>query len=372
MAPSFFLCYFETTRRCNFSCPYCMTTRDDPPGMPELDTEEAKHLVLDEVKKYAPKAAVAFSGGEFLLREDALELLEYNARLGHWSFINTNGSLLERDTIRAIKKAARGKIVFAFSVDTLDASAGKTTRQGSLPSVEEKTELCREAEVPYFFIVTVTRENMKELDALLDHLTAQGIPVLRSPLVPRGRGADYRHLMFDRRDMQTTIHPALRSHFLSYISFVPFTAAPRIFEKNWLASRIAIKQLGCQAAKGYVAVSPEGDVAPCVHLLDSDAVCGNVRETPLSEIIRDHPVFTGLRSRTLLTGTCGTCRYKQTCGGCRALAYHVNGDVFAEDPTCFIHALSPAERAECEKIQNENLARFASFIATRKPWKEIF
>jgi len=153
---------------------------------------------------------------------------------------------------------------------------------------------------------------------------------------------------------------------------VPFVAAPKVFGKNWVQSKIAIKQLGCQAGKGYVGISAEGDVAPCVHLLDSEAVCGNVRETPLSEILAEHPVLQGLRSRKPLTGKCGTCRYKQTCGGCRALAFHTNGDVFAEDPTCFIDKLSRDELAELEKIQNRHLADFTDFIVAQSPWKDIF
>ena len=372
MTDRFFLCYFETTRRCTQDCPYCMTATDDSREDLELTTGEAQQLVLDEVRKLSSKAAVAFSGGEFLLREDAIDLLEYNAGLGQWSFINTCGSLLDRGLIRDIKQATKGKVILVFSVDTLKTNNPRTTREGSLPFIEGKTQLCKDAEVPYFFIVTITKNNLEELDDVFEYTTKGNIPVLRSPMVPRGKGANYRHLMFDKTDMQKTIHPVLRSHFLSYISFVPFVAAPKMFGKHWLKSRIAIKQLGCQAGKGYAGVSAEGDVAPCVHLLDSEAVCGNIRETPLSEIVREHSVFKGLRSRKPLRGKCGTCRYKQTCGGCRAVAFHTNGDVFAEDPTCFISLLSQEELSEYEEIQNRNLAKFAQFVTTQSPWKDLF
>jgi radical SAM protein with 4Fe4S-binding SPASM domain len=349
-----------------------MTGTDSPHEDLELTAEEAQKLVLDEVRKISSKVAVAFSGGEFLMREDALELLEYNTCLGQWSFINTCGSLLTGEMISDIKQATKGRIILVFSIDSLKTDGSGVTREGSVAFLEEKTQLCRDADIPYFFIVTISKNNLDELEDVFEYVTRDNIPVLRSPFVPRGRGAEYRHLMFDREDMQKTIHPVLRSHFLSYISFVPFIAAPKMFGKHWLKSRIAIKQLGCQAGRGYAGISAEGDVAPCVHLLDSQAVCGNIRKTPLSEIVRDHAVFKGLRSRKPLMGKCGTCRYKQTCGGCRALAFHTNGDVFAEDPTCFIDALSKEERAEYEEIQNRNLAEFANFITTQSPWRDIF
>lgn len=368
----FFLCYFETTRRCNLSCPYCMTGGPIDGGASELTEDEAKHLVLDELKRYSSKAAVAFSGGEFLLREDALDLLAYNAQLGQWSFINTSGILLTRQFIAEIKSATRGNIVFVFSIDTLQPGKGAVTRQGKLDTIEEKTRLCKELGVPYFFIVTISKSNLGELKEVMEFATRDGVPVLRSPLVPRGKGADFKHLMFDKQDMRDVIHPVLRDTYLSYISFVPFFAAPTFFQKNWIEAKIAIKQLGCQAGRGYAGISAEGDVAPCVHLLDSGAVCGNVRETPLSTILRENSMLLALRERTALKGKCGRCKYKDTCGGCRALAYYDSGDVLGEDPTCFFEPDDSGTQSELEKRQNENVGRFGKFISSHAPWKNIF
>ena len=68
VSDNFFLCYFETTRRCNLRCSYCMTRRDSVAYETEMSTEEAKALVLDEVSAISSNAAIAFSGGEHLLR----------------------------------------------------------------------------------------------------------------------------------------------------------------------------------------------------------------------------------------------------------------------------------------------------------------
>ncbi len=77
----FFMCYFETTRECNQDCPGCMT-RIDGPVAPPLSTDEAKTLVIDEIVKICPTGSIAFSGGEFLLRPDALDLLSHAAAHG--------------------------------------------------------------------------------------------------------------------------------------------------------------------------------------------------------------------------------------------------------------------------------------------------
>lgn len=336
----------------------------------ELTTDEAKHLVIDEVNKYSSRAAIAFSGGEFLMREDAHDLLAYNASVGQWSFINTNGTLLDKTRIKDIKKATDERVTFVFSLDSITPPESTIVREGTDPDALKA--LCKEMDVPHFFVVTITKHNLPQLRDTFEHITADGTPVLRSPMVPRGRGANFRDLMFDREDMESVIHPVLRETWLSYISFTPFFAASRVFQKNWLKTKIAIRQLGCQAGRGYIGISPEGNVAPCVHLLDTEAECGNVKDTPLSDVLESHPILQELRSRNNLQGKCGQCTYKNTCGGCRALAYHQNGHYLAEDPVCFFEPGNGKNRSEHEKLQNDRVGTFADFIRSTHPWNEIF
>lgn len=347
-----------------------MTSSGLNPSQDELGTDEVKRLVIDEMRKYSSQAAIAFSGGEFLLREDAYELLAYNAAAGLWSFVNTNGTLLNKTRIQKIKEVTKDQVVFVFSFDSLYPVKAANSREGANP--DDLKKLCKEMEVAYFFVMTITKENLSEISRIVENVTADGTPILRSPMVPRGRGAGYRKLMFDKTDMETVIHPVLRNTPLSYISYTPFFAASRFFQKNWLKTKIAIKQLGCQAGCGYIGISAEGDVAPCVHLLDTEIVCGNVKEFPLSKMLAEHPVFQELRSRENLQGKCGRCIYKKTCGGCRALAYYKNGHYLAEDPTCFFEPRSPKERSQFENIQNNNVGHFADFIRTTYPWNDIF
>ena len=38
----------------------------------------------------------------------------------------------------------------------------------------------------------------------------------------------------------------------------------------------------------------------------------------------------------MLKGRCGRCTYKTVCGGCRIRAEVVHGDIWAEDPACYL------------------------------------
>ncbi|MNP53157.1 Coenzyme PQQ synthesis protein E [compost metagenome] len=70
-----------------------------------------------------------------------------------------------------------------------------------------------------------------------------------------------------------------------------------------------------------------------------DVTFGNVKQEPFRDIwFGSHPVLAGLRDRKpLLNGRCGSCRYLDICNGnfrSRSLAVH--GDLWADDPACFL------------------------------------
>jgi len=347
-------------------------TRVDGPVAPPLSTDEAKTLVIDEDVKICPTGSIAFSGGEFLLRPDALDLLAHAAAHGLHSFINTNGLLLEPGLIGEIKKATRGRITFGFSLDSVDLDVQSRCRSGGKEDLLRRAALCDEAGVGYFVIVTVSRANMATLAETSEFLRKRGIPMIRSPFVPRGAAATRRDLMFTREDMEKTIHPVLRANPLAYVSYTPFFAPPGATRIGLSKLGVSLGQLGCQAARGFVGVSPEGDVAPCVHLLDSAAVCGNVKRTPLSELFSTNPVLCALRESRGLKGRCGRCRYRTACGGCRALAFYSSGDCFAEDPTCFFEPSGEKDISEHEDETGCNARSFFEFVASNPPWRDIF
>jgi len=365
-------CSVDLSNPCNLNCPYCMSRTSSKPKAPELSTSEIKRLIIDEVKKYCSHPAMAFSGGEFLLREDALELLDYTASRGMWSFINTNAVNLDKKAVRKIKEATGNKVIFVFSLNSLESKINEWSRNDSLNTVVKAARLCAGEKINFFFISTVSKSNLHTFKETVNFLKSKGIPVLRSPFVLRGSGRQYSELLFSSQDMENIIHPVLRDYHLSYVSYVPFFAGPENLEAKQKRMNVSIGQFGCQAAKGFVGINPEGEVAPCVQLLDSEVRCGNVRETPLLTILTTNDLLIKLRKRETLKGKCGICRYKHTCGGCRAFTYYKTGDYLESDPSCFFNPEDENTISEHEKLQSENADKFLDFISKREPWKSLF
>jgi len=349
-----------------------MARRETTTEAEEFTTEEAKSLVLDEIAQISSNAAVAFSGGEHLLRPDAYELLEHAAGRNLWSFVNTNGRLLlEGDAIRRALEATAGKVIFALPLNSADADVNRATRDDDPRTVLQAAERCEKEGAPYFFILTISKANLGTLAETVRFIKDKGVPMLRSPFVPRGAGAAFPDLLFDAEDMERIIHPALTSYASSYISFTPFFGSPGIMKAGGRYLRLRTDGVGCQAGRSFAAVNPEGDVAPCVHLLDSACVRGNVRRERLSEIVRTDSLFNALRERTALKGKCGRCRYRDTCGGCRAVAYYHTGDPLGEDPTCFFEPADTRSRSDLETRQTAQLGKFLLYVKSHKPWSSF-
>ncbi|MCA9876775.1 MAG: hypothetical protein KC442_03305, partial [Thermomicrobiales bacterium] len=102
------------------------------------------------------------------------------------------------------------------------------------------------------------------------------------------------------------------------------------------------------AGNGFCFISHTGEVCPSGFL---PVVTGNVRETSVVALYRDHPVFRELREPHRLTGKCGACAYRRLCGGSRSRAYVHAGDYLASDPACSYlppgYAGSETERRSC-------------------------
>lgn len=370
--PSFFLCYFETTRVCDQGCPNCMTRLPAAASRAELTTAEAKHRVLDELAAFCPNTAVSFSGGEVLQRPDHLELIEHNARNGLYTFVNTSGSGLDTEKLRALKRAAAGRLTMGFSLDSVDPSVQERCRAGGPEHLERLTRICDGGRVPYFVLVTVSRRNMHTLRSTLAWLHEREIAVIRSPFVPRGAAAGSRGLCFDAADMEQLISPALRESPLAYVSYTPFFAAPDATHLTLMGQSLALGNLGCQAGRTFIGINAEGDVAPCVHLLDSRVRCGNVRDQPLARMLEESEVLRALRSPRPANGKCARCRYGDSCRGCRALAYYHYGDYLAQDPTCFFEPETQETRSSHEELQTRNSRVFLRHMVRHHPWSDIF
>ena len=183
----------------------------------------------------------------------------------------------------------------------------------------------------------VHRLNRQELTPALESALSAGVDGLTlSQLVLAGRGSA--EIDLTSREWQEILEwwDSVRSEHPS------ITMTTHLAQLTMVAPDLACSPLfqGCQAARGHGAISPTGDVYPCVVLLYR---IGNLRRNSFNDLWNNSSAAAILRDRTQLLGLCGKCTFRDKCGGCRATAYAVTGNLMAADPYCWIN-----DQASCE------------------------
>ena len=362
---SFHTIFFEATRLCNLACSLCMASSNDAEVVREsvrreLTTDEIERHVLATAGEVGVKA-ITWSGGEFLLRPDAIELVRRATAYGLGSTVATNSLRADRDQLLELKEASGGGLIIAVGINSI-VDENAWTRDADCALAVQMLDLCEELGIRRHAVVNVGKHNLDSLEATFQFLEDRNIPFNRSPYTARGSGIDHwEQLRFSREDMEETIHPALRKRPNGYFSYTPFFLSPELHDRvSSCSANVTAPQnpsIGCWCGS-WLAVNAEGDVAPCGILLDV-LRCGNVRDMTFKEIVDSSPVFQQVLDRNLLGGRCGRCRYQFTCGGCRAMALFEHGDLMAEDPTCFFEPADATTVCEHEAETNRVFGRYA-------------
>ncbi len=365
MSYSFPALYFESTRLCNLQCPVCMTGSNDAGQVKEarkreLDLDEIRELVLMPAKRLGVKA-IGWSGGEFLLRKDAKDLLRLATELGYLSKICSNGEALTRELLQEIKEITNGQLTIAVGLNSID-ERNQWSRDAKPDRTLEVIKLCDELKVNSHVIVTISKDNAETFEDTVNYLVKRRISYNRSPYVARGSGCGlFQKLAFDRKDLKERFHPALRRRVNGYVSYTPFFLSPELHAQvSGGEANGTVPQnppIGCWVGT-WLAINAEGEVSVCPVLLDS-LRAGNVREKPLDRLVAESELFAKILDRGQLKGKCSDCRYQYTCGGCRAMAYYHTGDYMNEDPTCFF---DPVDRNTVSEYEEETNRMFKKYL----------
>ena len=360
------LVVWNMTRRCNLSCVHCYISADERKRT-ELSTDEARTFIDDLAQMGCP--VLLFSGGEPTLRADLCELGAYAISKGVRAVISSNGTMIDEKMAKEI--AGVGFSYVGVSLDgapeTHDKFRGK---KGAFEDALRGIRSCLAAGVKAGVRLTVNRANVQDLPQVLDIVEREGIPrFCMYHLVYAGRGEsmvaqDLSHddargviarlidkvLDWEKRGVGTEILTTdNHADGVMIEEFVGQSRPERLADVQALQKRHG----GCSAGKKMANVDYAGNVHPCQFW--SGETLGNVRERPFSEIWTDvsNPLLAKLRSMPEpLTGQrCSRCRHRAVCGGCRIRAGVVGGDLWGDDPACY---LTDEEIGICERSRRRN------------------
>jgi 12,18-didecarboxysiroheme deacetylase len=339
-------------RQCNLRCAHCYSQSRNQNYTGELTTKEAETMIdgLGEFKV----PVLLFSGGEPLMRPDLYPLIRRARAAGMRAVLSTNGTLITpkvADELRAIG--------LSYAGISLDGLAGVNDRfrgmRGAFDLALQGIRNCIRAGVKVGLRFTIHKRNVGEIPGIFNLLEEESIPrVCFYHLVYAGRGSALRDEDLDARETRSALDLIIDNTADLHRRGIPteVLTVDNHADGVYLYLRMAAERSpragavlellkmngGNSSGVGIGCVSWDGAVHADQFWRHHSF--GNVKERSFGEIWSDtsSELMAGLKDRKkLLTGKCGRCAWLDICNGnFRVRAEAVHGDVWAEDPACFL------------------------------------
>lgn len=252
------------TERCNLHCSYCYEQHPDV----GFNEEAVKSRLLDLFRQgwidtKAPELSLAFFGGEPLLEFEAMQRfiawLEAEIPKRFRYFITTNGTLITPEIAQYLKDKGFGML---FSIDG-DREA-MVARGDSYDAVVAGWQCLQAVGMQPEANMTVTPEQLPRLMTNVEHVISLGFTAFNlNPLEPAAYDFDTVYTQFYslfRRCLDEWLPQGTRTSALAQ----PFKMLSKPITE-------ALREHGCGAGKGLIAISPTGEVYPCHHLVQTPA-----------------------------------------------------------------------------------------------------
>lgn len=295
----------ELTHHCNFRCQHCYIPDFQAPDL--LTTQRVMEL-LDELADMGTLYLV-FTGGEFLLRKDWIDIARRARQLGFSLAVLTNGALID-ETIADQLAEVHAYVEISFYANDRQVFEAITQKQGSFDATLRGIELVRHRGLQLELNIPIMTLNRESYQGALEFANEIGAV-----------GSSFAKILSKKDGDPEPIKMRL-----------PNEALPGVFAENpnlgcAVEPRDPAHDSGplCAAGVRYANITSSGDVLACNIM---PVVAGNVLKTSFREIWENAPLFNQLReiSRADLDG-CSECDKYAYCGRCPAQALTEDGDL---------------------------------------------
>ncbi|MBI5519477.1 MAG: 12,18-didecarboxysiroheme deacetylase [Desulfovibrio sp.] len=343
---------WNSTKRCNLKCVHCYAKAVDPEGTDIINTEQAKVLIDDLAGYGAP--VMLFSGGEPLVRQDLVELSSYATSKGMRAVISTNGTLITKEKARELKQV--GLSYVGISIDGGEEVHDKFRAvPGSFKKALQGVENCMAEGLKVGLRFTINKRNQGEVPKVFEIVRQLDVPrICFYHLVYSGRGSELIKEDLDHAETRAVVNLIMDETRALFEAGRPKEVLTvdnhadgplvyfRLLKEDPKRAEEVMELLqmneGNSTGRGIGCISWDGKVH--ADQFWRQHVFGNVLERPFSQIWDDPNIelLAKLKDKKPhVKGRCATCRFLNICGGnfrARAEAYY--GDVWAQDPACYL------------------------------------
>ncbi len=339
------------TNRCNLSCMHCYSksTLDE---VDTLTTEQIKKTLL-EMKANGVKFVI-FSGGEPLTRKDLFEIADFCKDNGIITYLSSNGLYFTKSNVQ--------RIVDTFNYVGISIDGDEKTHdhfrglKGAFVETLKAVKLANSTGAKVGIRFTITKETINSLEYIFDLVEKENIPkIYISHLVYSGRGLDNLKMDLTKEQRRESVNFILDKAFQYYKEGRDIEIVTGNMEqdgilfwdrfskeypelKDTMRERL-VKWGGNSAGRKLLNINSEGDVRPDPFF---PLTVGNIIEEDFGDVWQSGELLDQLRihPRKQIGGICADCEMIDICnGGSRARAYAITGDLWSEDPSCYLTEL---------------------------------
>ncbi|MGM0426835.1 MAG: 12,18-didecarboxysiroheme deacetylase [Thermodesulfobacteriota bacterium] len=343
---------WNITQACNLNCIHCYARAVETTHQKELTHEQGLALIDDLAQFGAP--VVLFSGGEPLMRQDLVDLASHVVQQGMRAVISTNGTLITPEKARELK--AVGLSYVGISLDGMETVHDRFRgKKGAFKDAIAGITHCQEVGLKVGLRFTINRLNVTEIPHIFDLLERRNIPrVCFYHLVYAGRGTGLVDEDLDHQSTRKAVDLIMdrtkdlhnRGMDKEVLTVDNHADGPYVYlrmQKENDPRADEVYQLlkmneGNSSGRGIGCISWDGSVH--ADQFWRHYSFGNILERPFSHIWSDlsNPLMAKLKEKQLhVNGRCQRCRWLDVCAGnFRVRAEAVTGDIWGEDPACYL------------------------------------
>ena len=341
-----FFIHWDSTNDCNLNCSHCYHNREGKEHATHYQNKnslmslaEVKEMIDDlnnTSKRWDFSPRFQITGGEPMLRQDLMDILDYTNSIKMETRLLTNGTLITPQNVEELKR--RGVERLQISIDgSRDTHNKIREKYYAYDKAMEGIRNCANAGILVTVSMTAMQSNKEQLEDVIINSINSGAGIVGFQSYVPERSLGIKDPEFIGAEDTYSLFLETRMLVKKYGDKIKILQTEVLWQMmQWdtklkQEARETGKFLsGCGAGFSGISVLSDGKVYPCRRL---PIKIGNIKEG-LIDIMLNSEVLQNLRDFDKMKKK-GCCDEVYYCRGCRAVAYAVTGDYMAKDPMCF-------------------------------------
>lgn len=316
--------FLELTDHCNQKCMHCYF-ESEPRKNQFADTNALIRTI--ETLSFEGTLVTEITGGEPLTHPDFEEILTYAAEFFQITSVITNGTLITDELIELFLKLKENgnTLLVSITLNSFDKEFHDrfVGLSGSYEKALSSIRKLSAVGIPVRGTMNVTRHNISHIQKTAELVLDAGASIFAvAPVNLEGRARENDICLSDEKEwsMFDREFLLLKKNYGDRIFSIPEPAAQEIFNYS------------CGAGTKTIAISPDGNVRPCV-LFESDLSIGNIFDNEIEKVLNPDNLGILFKDFSPANLGCDKCSLASTCNGCirRMLK------MAAENPSCSLN-----------------------------------